>query len=156
MAQQLEKLLLVQSCMRKCLPSSRSSNPVAINLPLLQQDQPAAEGVSSGQQLLCNNENNSSMKTLLTPCTILKFSNNIASNMLVEEPSYRGVEAFVIIASINVLCCGWFLRISMLFVTFSKGTPSSGFFSSLIGCCNSSKRQMLRQLFYALEFLGQV
>ncbi len=48
MAQQLEKLLLVQSCMRRCLPSSRSSDPVAINLPLLQQDQPAAEGVSSG------------------------------------------------------------------------------------------------------------
>jgi hypothetical protein len=44
MAQQLEKLLSVQSCMRKCLPSSRSSDPVAINLPLLQQDQPAAEG----------------------------------------------------------------------------------------------------------------
>ncbi len=48
MAQQLEKLLLVQSCMRKCLPSSRSSDLVAIDLPLLQQGQPPAEGVSSG------------------------------------------------------------------------------------------------------------
>ncbi len=42
------------------------------------------------------------MKLLLTPWIVLKFNNNnVVDNMFVNEPSYKKVEAFVSIISIN-------------------------------------------------------
>ncbi len=69
-----------------------------------------------GSNSFSNSENNSSMKLLLMPWIVFKVSNNdVVDNMLVDEPSYKGVDAFVSIASINVSsCCPWGLGILML------------------------------------------
>jgi hypothetical protein len=50
------------------------------------------------------------MKVLVSPWTIFKFNNNMADNMFVEELSFNGVDAFVIIDSIIVSCHPWSVR----------------------------------------------
>jgi hypothetical protein len=73
------------------------------------------------------------MKTILTPCNVLRFYNNkIVVNMLVEEPPCRGVEAF----TNDVSCCDWFAWISVSLGAISKGSPSDGVGFSFSYCCN--------------------
>ncbi len=72
--------------------------------------------LSFGSSLFCNSENSSSMDALLTTCIVLKFSNsNMAVNILVEKPSYNGVEAFIIVVSSNILECVRFFKITFSF-----------------------------------------
>ncbi len=73
------------------------------------------------------------MKTLLTPCIVFKFANNeIVTNMRVEEPSYRGIEAF----ANNASCCDLSPGICMSLGIVSKGSPFGGVGSTFTSCCN--------------------
>jgi hypothetical protein len=75
------------------------------------------------------------MNTLLSPWTIFKFNNNnMVDNMLMDEPSSNGVEAFVIIDSITASCILWSTRISKIVGGFSKGFMSTRFWYSY-PCC---------------------
>ncbi len=75
------------------------------------------------------------MNTLLSPWTIFKFNNNnMADNMLIDEPSSNGVEAFVIIDSITTSFIPWSTRISKTYQIW----------------------QRLQQPFVEHEFLGSI